>query len=77
MTHAVKEPVSKDFLDPTHDPALQAHFDTMRMGAGFGQNHPYNAFGKLARALILLLHNFYACSYFDIGAVMTGHSVYP
>jgi len=77
MTHAVKKPVSKDFFDSAHDPALQAHFDTMLMGAGFGQNSLYNAFSELARALILFLYNFYAYSHFDIGAVITGHLVYP
>jgi hypothetical protein len=25
----------------------------------------------------MLLYNFYACSHFDIGAVLASHSVYP
>jgi hypothetical protein len=77
MPHAVKESVSKDFFDPAHYPALQTHFDTVRMGTGFGQNSLYNAFGELACALILLLYNFYACPHVDIGAVIASHSVYP
>jgi hypothetical protein len=66
-----------DFPDPAHKSTLQAYFDAVGVCVGPCKNILHDAGGQAARALILLLDNFYPCAYPDIKPVISIHQMIP
>jgi len=60
-------------FDSTDDTALQAHLDSVGMGAGFCQNIGNNAVCEYTRALILLPDNLNLHSHFNISSMISVH----
>ena len=75
--HAPAVSLTFDSPDPAHDSTLQAYFNAAGVCSGPCKNILHDAGGQAARALILLLHNFYPCAYPDIKPVISIHQMIP
>jgi len=63
----------ENFFDPADEAACEAHFDSMRMGGGPGENILNDTFGEFAGALILFPDNLNPGSRFNIRSFCSTH----
>lgn len=58
--------VDEDVFHPTYFARFELDFDAVGVFGRFGEQALYDTFSEFARALVMLLHDLYCCSYLYI-----------